>query len=168
MELNKNDYPAYFETYISLSKDLSLPKDFESNKERSVSFFQALKFDKLDYRYQPEKWSIKDILLHLIDCERIFQYRALRISRNDKTPLPGFDENNYAIEANATNRSLESLLEEYKSVRNATMTLFNTFTNDELIRKGNASGKDISVRAIGYIILGHELHHIEIIKERYL
>ena len=168
MELNKNDYPAYYETYISLSKDLSLPNDFASNREKSISFFQAVPTDKLEYRYQPEKWSIKDILLHLIDCERIFQYRALRISRNDKTPLPGFEENLYAIEAKATNRSLESLLEEYKSVRNGTISLFSSFTDDELIRKGNASGKDISVHAIGYIILGHELHHIKIIKERYL
>ncbi len=166
--MNKNEYATFYETYISLSKELNLPKNFISNMESCVDFFKSVPTEKLDYRYQPEKWSIKDVLLHLIDCERIFQYRALRISRNDKTPLSGFEENNYAVEANATNRSLESLLDEYKSVRNATITLFNSFSNEDFLKIGNASENDISVRAIGYIILGHELHHINIIKERYL
>lgn len=166
--MNKNEYAPYFESYISLSNDLNMPNDFISNMKSCVDFFQSLPTEKLDYRYQTGKWSIKDILLHLIDCERIFQYRALRVSRNDKTPLPGFEENDYAIEGNAKNRSLDSLLDEYKSVRNATVTLFNSFADDELNRVGIASGKNISVRAIGYIILGHELHHINIIKERYL
>ncbi|MFT7252074.1 MAG: putative damage-inducible protein DinB [Flavobacterium sp.] len=166
--MNKNEYAPFFETYVSLSRELNMPKDFISNMESCLAFFQNIPSNKLNYRYQPEKWSIKDVLLHLIDCERIFQYRALRISRNDKTALPGFEENDYAIEANATNRSLDSLLDEYKSVRMATVTLFNSFTEDELNRVGNASSKDISVRAIGFIILGHEMHHINIIKERYL
>lgn len=166
--MNTNEYAPFFETYISLSKELNLPKIFVTNMESCVDFFKSVPTEKLDYRYQPEKWSIKDVLLHLIDCERIFQYRALRISRNDKTPLSGFEENNYAVEANATNRSLESLLDEYKSVRNATITLFNSFSNEDFLKIGNASENDISVRAIGYIILGHELHHINIIKERYL
>ena len=166
--MNKNEYAPFFETYVSLSKELNMPMDFISNMESCLAFFQNVPTKKLDYCYQSGKWSIKDILLHLIDCERIFQYRALRISRNDKTALPGFEENDYAIEAKAINRSLDSLLNEYKSVRNATVTLFNSFTDEELKRVGNASGKDISVRAIGFIILGHELHHINIIKERYL
>jgi len=168
MELNKNEFAPYFETYISLSRGLSLLESFLPNMEETVAFFQSVPTDKLDYRYQPEKWSVKDILLHLIDCERIFQYRALRISRKDKTPLPGFEENNYAIEANATNRSLDQLLMEYKSVRLATYSLFDSYDEEKLILMGNASEKDISVRAIGFIILGHELHHINIIKERYL
>jgi uncharacterized damage-inducible protein DinB len=168
MELNKNEFAPFFETYISLSKKMNFQDNFLSNMENSVAFFNAIPKDKLDYRYQPEKWSVKDILLHLIDCERIFQYRALRISRNDATPLPGFEEDDYAVEANATNRSLESLLNEYKTVRSATCSLFDSFNDQQLILMGNASGKNISVRAIGFIILGHELHHIKIIKERYL
>lgn len=166
--MNKNEYASYFETYISYSKNMSIPGDFSTQMESCIAFFESVPVAKLDYRYQPEKWSIKDILLHLIDCERIFQYRALRISRSDKTPLPGFEENDYAVEANATSRTLESLLNEYKSVRKATFTLFETFSEEQLLKMGNASGKDISVRAIGYITLGHELHHIKIIKERYL
>lgn len=168
MELNKNEFAPFFETYISLSKHMNMSVDFISNMNNSVAFFQSIPKDKLDYRYQPQKWSVKDILLHIIDCERIFQYRALRISRNDKTPLPGFEEDDYAIYANASNRSLESLLGEYKAVRSSTISLFETFTQEQLLLIGNASGKDVSVRAIGFIILGHELHHIKIIKERYL
>ena len=166
--MKKNEYAPYFETYISYSRKLSIPDNFSTQMESCMAFFESVPVAKLDYRYQLEKWSIKDILLHLIDCERIFQYRALRISRSDKTPLPGFEENEYAVEANATSRTLESLLNEYKSVRKATFTLFETFSEEQFLKIGNASGKDISVRAIGYIILGHELHHINIIKERYL
>ena len=166
--MKKNEYAPYFETYISYSRKLSIPDNFSTQMESCMAFFESVPTEKLDYRYQPEKWSVKDILLHLIDCERIFQYRALRISRSDKTPLPGFEENDYAVEANATSRTLESLLNEYKSVRKATFTLFETFSEEQLLKMGNASGKDISVRVIGYITLGHELHHIKIIKERYL
>lgn len=104
----------------------------------------------------------------MIDCERIFAYRALRIARNDKTPIPGFDENNYTQEVYAYNRTLESILREYKTVRNTTMSLFESFNEEQMFRIGMASDKTISVRAIGKIILGHELHHIQIIKERYL
>ena len=168
MELSKNEYAPFFQTYISLSKELSLIESFMPNMEITVAFFQSVPLSKLEYRYDTGKWTVKDILLHLIDCERIFQYRALRISRNDKTPLPGFEENDYAVQANAKNRSLENMLDEYKSVRKATVTLFESFTEEQFLLIGNASGRDISVRAIGYIILGHELHHIKIIKERYL
>ena len=147
--MNKNEYAPYFETYISYSKNMIIPDDFSTQMESCMAFFESVPVAKLD-------------------CERIFQYRALRISRSDKTPLPGFEENDYAVEANATSRTLESLLNEYKSVRKATFTLFETFSEEQLLKMGNASGKDISVRAIGYIILGHELHHIKIIKERYL
>lgn len=168
MEINKNEYAPFYENYINLAKGLASTEDFIAQMNKTVAFFEAIPKEKLDYRYQPEKWSIKDILLHLIDCERIFQYRALRIARKDKTPLPGFDEDEYAREANALARSLESLINEYKMVRNATFSLFENFTAGHLLLVGNASGKDVSVRAIGKIILGHELHHIEIIKERYL
>lgn len=168
MEINKNEYAPFYENYISLAKGLVLKEDFIPQMNECVAFFEALPKEKLDYRYQPEKWSVKDILLHLIDCERIFQYRALRIARKDKTPLPGFEENKYTREANASTRSLESLINEYKTVRYATFSLFENFTAEHLTLVGNASGNDVSVRAIGKIILGHELHHIKIIKERYL
>ena len=128
----------------------------------SISFF------KHEFRYAEGKWTIKDIILHLIDAERIFAYRALRIARNDKTALPGFEENDYVVTANANNREYESLFTEYETVRNATISLFKTFTSEDFLRLGTASNNSISVRAIGYITLGHELHHKNVILERYL
>ena len=128
----------------------------------SISFF------KHEFRYAEGKWTIKDIILHLIDAERIFAYRALRIARNDKTALPGFEENDYVVAANANNRGYESLLAEYETVRNVSISLFETFTSEELLRLGTASNNSVSVRAIGYIMLGHELHHKNVILERYL
>lgn len=133
-----------------------------------ASFFRSIPPEKENYRYAEGKWTPKDILLHLIDAERIFAYRALRIARNDKTALPGFEENDYVIEANAEERSMESLLEEYFDVRKATISLFLSFSADALKRLGEASGFSVSVRAIGYIILGHEKHHANVIIERYL
>ena len=168
MKVLNTEYAPFYANYIKLATDFNLNSSFENQREVMLTFFKTIPLDKLDYRYEPHKWSVKDILLHLIDSERIFAYRALRIGRNDKTPLPGFEENDYAISANATNRSLNSLLEEYISVRNATITLFNSFDQNQLMSIGEASGKEISVRALGYIILGHEMHHINIIKERYL
>lgn len=168
MKVLNTEYAPFYANYIKLATDFNLNSSFEKQSEVILTFFKTIPLDKLDYRYEPHKWSVKDILLHLIDSERIFAYRALRIGRNDRTPLPGFEENDYAISANATNRSLNSLLEEYISVRNATIMLFNSFDQNQLISIGEASGKEISVRALGYIILGHEMHHINIIKERYL
>lgn len=111
---------------------------------------------------------LKILYCNLIDAERIFAYRALRIARNDKTALPGFEENDYVISANANNREYESLLAEYETVRNASISLFETFTSEDLLRLGTASNNSVSVRAIGYILLGHELHHKNVILERYL
>jgi hypothetical protein len=124
--------------------------------------------DKFDFRYAEGKWTIKEIIQHVIDTERIFSYRALRISRNDKTPLPGFDENEYVINTDANNRHLQSLLTELSLVRQSTIALFKSFTPMQLERLGVASNNDISVRAIGFILIGHQKHHQKIFMERYL
>jgi uncharacterized damage-inducible protein DinB len=124
--------------------------------------------DKFDYRYAEGKWTIKDILQHLIDTERIFAYRALRFSRNDLTPLSSFDENEYVIEAKANRRSIQELLTELAVVRQATLSLFKTFSEEELLRIGTASSKPISVRALGFVIIGHQNHHQRFFEERYL
>lgn len=168
MKPKHDEYASFYANYVLLASDFNLVSDFKIQKEVVVAFFKSIPIEKLAYRYQPTKWTIKDILLHMIDAERIFAYRALRISRNDKTPLAGFEENDYVIEANANARSIDDLLNEYISVRNATLTLFNSFGDDQLMKKGIASEKEISVRALGYIILGHEKHHLNVIKERYL
>jgi uncharacterized damage-inducible protein DinB len=124
--------------------------------------------DKFDYRYAEGKWTIKDILQHLIDTERILAYRALRFSRNDQTPLANFDENEYVIEANANRRSIQELLTELAVVRQATLSLFKTFSQEELLRTGIASNNTMSVRASGFVIIGHQNHHQRIFEERYL
>ncbi|WP_338410469.1 DinB family protein [uncultured Flavobacterium sp.] len=168
MQIPKTEYASFYASYVEMALNKTLSSDFESQMTSCIDFYNSITLELLDYRYEPFKWSIKDIILHLIDSERIFAYRALRISRNDKTKLPGFEENDYVTYANASSRSLEDIINEYRSVRNATISLFNSFSDGQLKRIGNASDKEVSVRAIGYIILGHELHHIKIIKERYL
>lgn len=169
MELNKNEFAPYYATYISKSiffKDIV--KSLKEQEEELDAFFSNIPVEKHEFRYEVGKWTIKDILLHLIDAERVFSYRALRISRNDKTEMPDFEENDYVLNASANNRTIENLLLEYKSVRSATISLFTSFTEEQKMRIGTASNSTVSVRALGYIILGHELHHVSVIKERYL
>jgi hypothetical protein len=129
---------------------------------------RAVPEEKLSYRYAEGKWTIKEIMAHLIDDERIYAYRALRFARNDQTELPGFDQDDYAIESAANERSLDDLLEEFAAVRRSTIALFNSFDERVWTRSGVASGNVMSVRAAAYHIAGHELRHLNIIKERYL
>jgi uncharacterized damage-inducible protein DinB len=129
---------------------------------------RALPEEKLYYRYAEGKWTIKEILAHLIDDERIYTYRALRYARNDQTELPGFEQDAYAVESGANKRSIDDLLEEFAAVRRSTIALFNSFEDRVMTRVGVASGNVMSVRAAAYHIAGHELRHLNIIKERYL
>lgn len=133
-----------------------------------IKFVQNIPMDKFDYRYEKGKWTIKDIIQHLIDAERIFAYRALRISRNDKTALPGFEENDYVNNTNANARSIQDLLTEFAGVRQSTLFLFKSFSNEQMERIGIVSENEISVRAIGFIIIGHQKHHQNIFKKLYL
>ena len=133
-----------------------------------IRFVQNIPMDKFDYRYAEGKWTIKDIIQHVIDTERIFAYRALRISRNDTTPLPGFEENDYVENTKANERGIQDLLAEFSAVRYATLFLFKSFSEEQLKRMGTASGTAISVRAIGFIIIGHQKHHQNVFQERYL
>jgi len=135
---------------------------------RFIKFVQDIPMDKFDYRYAEGKWAIKDIIQHIIDVERIFAYRALRFARNDKTELPGFEENDYVNEAYGNNRSIMELLTELSAVRYATLLLYKSFNGEQLLRIGIASKNPISVGAIGFIIIGHQNHHQKIFEERYL
>ena len=126
------------------------------------------KLNKQKFSYADQKWTVQDLLLHLIDTERIFCYRALCIARGDQTFFPGFDENDYVIYAAANNRSFESLSDEFSAVRLATVELFKSFTANQVAALGTASAKQVSVRAIGFIIVGHFNHHLNILQNRYL
>lgn len=167
-ELNKDEYLPYFANYINKIEDISLMDALHLSLKTNYDFYKSIPEDKLEYRYAEGKWTIKEIILHLIDTERIFCYRALRFARQDKTAVPGFEHNDYVLTSNANQRTLDSLLSEYIAVRNATVIQFLNFTDKMLLSKGTASGGQISVRALGFLVVGHENHHNSIIKERYL
>ena len=167
-QLSINEYAGYFSTYINILGDANLQEDLEISLHEFIRFCQNIPMDKFDYRYAQGKWTIKEIIQHIIDTERIFAYRALRISRNDKTPLPGFNENDYVDNTNGNARNLQDLLTEMAVVRQATLSLFKSFSQEQLVRIGTASNNEISVRAIGFIIIGHQKHHQKIFEERYL
>ncbi len=163
------EYDPYAIAYIDhLPDDGNIFHHLRRNGELMTAFFRSLPAGKWEHRYAPGKWTIKDILLHIIDDERIFAYRALRIARGDTTPLAGFDQEPYAVTGQANARSAESLLEEYVSVRNATLTLFENLPDEAWTRSGIANEHPVSVRALVYILGGHELHHLAVIKNKYL
>ena len=167
-DLQSNEYVSYQMKYIKLVSEQNIVKGLIDQKEEMIHFFKSIPVLKQEYSYEAGKWTIKDLLLHLIDAERIFAYRALRIVRNDSTALPGFEENEYVLAANANDREFESLLEEYCTVRDATICLYKNFSTSDLLKLGTASGASVSVRGIGYCVLGHELHHKQIIIKRYI
>lgn len=168
-DLNQDEYAGHFANYINQAiSDYNLVEELEIAVHRLIKFVRNIPMDKFDYRYAEGKWTIKDILLHLIDAERIFAYRALCFARNDKTELPGFEENDYVEEADANKRSIQDLLTELAIVRQATLSLFKSFTEEQLQRRGTASNNPISVRALGYVMIGHQNHHQRVFEERYL
>jgi uncharacterized damage-inducible protein DinB len=162
------EYPPYYHTYIGKVTHNNLVEALKESSRDFISFLQSIPAEKHNYKYAEGKWTIKEIVGHIIDGERVFMYRALRFSRNDATPLPGFDENEWTPQSNAANRSMESLMEEYETVRKSSIAFFNGITDEMSKRKGKANGHDITVRALGYILPGHEMHHMQVIKERYL
>jgi uncharacterized damage-inducible protein DinB len=167
-QLPENEYAGYFSTYVKIIEKGILNEELEICLHEFIKFVQNIPLDKFDFRYAEGKWTIKDIIQHLIDAERVFAYRALRIARNDQTALPGFEENDYVHYANATKKSIQELLTEMAVVRQATLSLFKSFSAEDLLRIGTASNNKISVRAIGFIIIGHQKHHQKIFEERYL
>lgn len=168
-QLNTNEYASYYQTYINQVDDTySLIEELEISVHRLIKFVQDIPMDKFDYRYAEGKWTIKDILQHLIDAERIFSYRALRFARKDMTPLASFEENDYVDEAHANSRSIQDLLTECAVVRQSTLSLFKSFSDEELLRIGVASDNPMSVRALGFVIIGHQNHHVKVFQERYL
>ena len=128
----------------------------------------SLTQEKLDYRYAIDKWTIKEVVGHLIDMERTYTYRMFVIGRNDKTVLPGFDAHKYVKEANANSRDISDLLEELYFVRKSTIVLLNGLSEEAIMRSGNVAGQQVTVRGLAYHIAGHELHHVSVIKEKYL
>jgi hypothetical protein len=165
----EGEYAPYVIQYIGLLPDDGLVLDhLQKNLDATRSFLLSLPEDKLLYRYAEAKWTIKEIIQHIADDERIYAYRALRFARHDSTQLPGFDQDDYARYSEANRRTLNDLLGELATVRVATLSLYDGLGDDALKRIGVASGNLMSVRAIAYHIAGHELRHLNIIRERYL
>lgn len=161
-----HEYPAWGETYIKLV-DGDVIEILERQVTEFTDFINSL-VEKADYAYAPGKWTIKEIVGHIIDAERVFAYRMTCFARGEQQPLPGFEENDYVANAHFSDRSLLSLSHEFALLRKANLYLFKSLTEEELNRKGTASGKEITVRAILFVTAGHIMHHTSIIKARYL
>ncbi|MFD2573495.1 DinB family protein [Spirosoma soli] len=169
--MTKSDIPVmpnFFDRYINIADNT----DIVDALTQSASFNDLIPADTLeaigDLRYAPGKWTVKDILQHIIDNERIMTYRAMRFSRNDQTPLPGYDEELLAQFAAADRRSIADLYAEYAAVRQASIMLYKSFSEEMLLRSGVCFNQNISVLALGYVLVGHATHHVNIIRERYL
>jgi uncharacterized damage-inducible protein DinB len=160
--------PQFYKGYVEHVKDYDMLVAIKESGEATTKLITTIPEEKGEYRYQPEKWSIKELLCHMMDAERIFAYRALRFARNDKTPLPGFEEKDYAPEANAHGRTMLQLVKEMETLRLTTIDLFASFTPAMLLRTGTANNVELSVLNLGYIVAGHESHHRGVLKERYL
>ena len=167
-DLKPNEYAEYYAQYIKQAGNTNLLDVLKESSQALNNLFETISDDKMNYKYAQDKWTIKEMLLHIIDAERVFAYRALRFARKDKTNLPGFEHNDYVVVSNANNRSKASLLSEYNAQRASTIQLFSNFTDEMLLQIGVASGNPMSVRALGFVIAGHETHHSNILKERYL
>lgn len=160
--------PDYFHQYINLVSDDDLKTAFDKHQTELVSFLKEIPKKKWHYRYAEGKWSIKEVVQHIIDAERIFAYRALCFSRKDQTPLPAFDENLFAANAKADTRSKKDLIKELKTVQESSAQLFNSMDEEQLEQPGIASGKPTYVKGVAYILLGHAQHHKKILEEKYV
>ncbi len=162
------EFAAYYSTYTKLVPAGDIVKTMATQQAALLQFFSTITEDESNYSYAPGKWSIKEVLGHVTDGERVFAYRALRVGRGDDTPLPGFDENKFAAAGSHASRTLESITLEFDHLRTSTIDLFASFDEAAWLRKGTASGHPVTVRAIAWIIAGHVDHHLRVIRERYL
>lgn len=163
-----DEYAPYYGTYIGKVPDGDVRALLSSQLVETLALIRSIPESRGGHRYAPDKWSIREVLGHIVDSERIFSYRALRIGRGDATPLPGFEQNDYVPMGGFDARTLSDLADELAAVRQATTLLFAHFDRAALERRGTASGNPVSVRALAYIITGHERHHVGILKTRYL
>lgn len=163
-----DEYAPYYSRYISRVPEGDVLELLERQGRESSALLRALPEGRGAHRYAPDKWSVKEVVGHVADSERIFSYRALRIGRADSTPLPGFEQDDFVRVAGSDRRPLRDLVAELEAVRAATIALFRGLDDEALARRGTASGQAVTARALAYIIAGHERHHLEILRGRYL
>lgn len=163
-----DEYASYYGKYVSLIDDDDIVAVMEEQLDATVACLRGLSEEQGNSRYEPGKWSIKELVGHINDAERIFAYRALCIARGDQTPLPGFEQDDYIASANFDARSLADLTTEFELIRRSNLAMMKQFSDEAWLRRGTASENPISVRALVYIIAGHEAHHLNILRSRYL
>lgn len=163
-----NEYLDYYGAYIALVPEGDIVEILRAQIGETLDVLRSVSPERSIFRYAEGKWSVNELVGHVSDAERIFAYRALRIARNDKTPLPGFDENEYARNGAFDAMALPNLVSELESVRHATLGLLTNLQPDAWARTGSANGAPVSVRALAYITAGHEIHHRAILRDRYL
>jgi uncharacterized damage-inducible protein DinB len=166
--MDTTGYPFYYHTYIEKIPEGEAAGLLESELKETLRTLAMVSEEEAGKSYAEGKWSIKELVQHLLDTERIFSYRALSFARGQTTPLPGYDHDCYAEEARANRRSLKSMLEEYKRLRLSTIDLFNSLDEKALQRKGTANNNELSVIQIFHVIIGHEIHHREVMQQKYL
>lgn len=162
------EFQKYIQRYLDLVPGENILQELKNSEQKTLDVYSKLDEVSSLFRYAENKWTLKEVLQHLIDCERIFQFRALSISRGDQQDFPGFDEEFYAKNSNADERKLSELTDEYWTVRASSILLFKSFTPEMHSKRGFANGNEIAVETIIKLIVGHNLHHLNVIKERYL
>jgi hypothetical protein len=160
--------PEYYQSYLRFLKEESVVEHLKSSAEEFNYLLNTFSNEKAEYKYAENKWSVKDLIQHVIDTERVFAYRAMRFSRSDDIDLPGFDQDQYVVHASADRRDIKDLMSEFTSTRYSTISFFNSLNENDLKKTGIASEAEFSVEMLGYIISGHLLHHLEIIREKYI
>lgn len=162
------DYPAYFDTYIRLVEEADLAELMARQIDETMTYYRGLTEAQTQLRYAPDKWTVKQVLGHLADTERVMQYRAFGVARGDQNSFPSFEQDDYVATANSDGRTWTSLLDDLKAVRQSSVQLFRGLDDTALDRVGKVNQKAMTARALGYIIVGHERHHLAILKDRYI
>ena len=168
MRPDPSEYAPFYARYVAQVPDGRIVDILDAQIGDTLDLVRGLDALQALHRYAPGKWSIKEVLAHLADAERIFAYRALRFARGDATSLPGFDENLFAAASGADTRPLAELADEFSAVRRATIALGRGLAPEALLHRGSANGFEVSVRALLYVAAGHELHHLQVLRDRYL
>jgi hypothetical protein len=164
---DSSEYATFYEKYVALIPDTDILQVLEAQRLQTAQLLAGCSERDGNFRYAPEKWSVKEVIGHLADSERIFTYRALRIARGDVTPLSGFEQNDYVRESGAGQRELQDLAEEFAAVRGSSIALYQSLNAESWKRRGSANKNEVSVRALAFISAGHEVHHRKILEERY-
>lgn len=164
----KTEYAPFYGGYVSLVEETDIVSVLQKQISEIQNLSASISAEKSDFRYAEGKWTIREVFGHIVDAERVFSYRALRISRNDKTPMSSFDENAYVANSNFSQVNLADLIEEFSHLRQSNVLMFKNLPDEVWLQTGKASNAEISVRALAFIMAGHVRHHANILKERYL